>query len=587
LAQRKDPYIGMEILGQYQIENKLGEGGMGMVYLADQPAMARKAAIKILRPEIASGEQMERFQREAQTLSHIDHPHIIKVYNFGTLEQGELYIAMEFVRGVEVDRALEDEGPMGWERALEITIQAADALVEAHSKGIVHRDLKPENIMLCERRGNEDYVKVMDFGIAKVLESSQVLESSATVAGVIHGTPQYMSPEQARGEAVDHRSDIYSLGIVLYAMLTGDLPIKSNTLVGYIIAHQQDPPAPLASHNVQVPKRLEQALFRMLEKKIDQRYQTMQEVLNDLRAVLTPPAPPAKSGKGAIIGLVALVITLAAAGAGAYFLGLFDFGQGGGKQPVVRSGLPEGVVEASDNKPPQWIRRPPPTRDKTFVVGRAEATLKTEARDGAAVAAKAKLLRKAGALVLADGLEATAFRTWLKASKRHKPGAAERRLLAEAIERSGMLPKLAESEQDYWEKRRPKSGASTYRYWRLFSLPVSALGGLTRRSLRHETYYGMRATWMFPLTAPLVGASTGVVLSKVKSRGVANAAGVEQGDVVLRVNGQAVENPKDFVAKVRKAVVRGKRSGEPLTLEVARLVRGKVKHKKLEIARLK
>ncbi|MBM4319830.1 MAG: serine/threonine protein kinase, partial [Deltaproteobacteria bacterium] len=185
LAEQQDTYMGREILGQYQIEKKLGEGGMGMVFLADQPAMARKAAIKILRPELASFEQMERFQREAQTLSNIDHPHIIKVYNFGTLEEGELYIAMEFVQGRELDKVLEDEGRMPWERAVGIIIQAADALVEAHSKGIVHRDLKPENIMLCERRDTADYVKVMDFGIAKVLENNQELQSSATVQGII------------------------------------------------------------------------------------------------------------------------------------------------------------------------------------------------------------------------------------------------------------------------------------------------------------------------------------------------------------------------------------------------------------------
>ena len=586
MAQRNDPYVGVEILGQYQIERRLGEGGMGMVYLADQPAMARKAAIKILRPEIASEEQMERFQREAQTLSHIDHPHIVKVYNFGTLDQGELYIAMEFVQGKEMDQVLEEEGRLDHKRALDIAIQTADALVEAHAKGIVHRDLKPENVMLCERRGNEDYVKVMDFGIAKVLESSQVLESSATVAGVIHGTPQYMSPEQARGEAVDHRSDIYSLGIVLYAMLTGDLPIKSNTLVGYIIAHQQDPPAPLATHNVQVPKRVEQILFRMLEKKIDARYQTMQEVLNDLRAVLAPPPPPTRSHRGAIIGLVALLVTLAAAGAGAYFLGLFDFG-GQTKAPVIRHGLAAGVVEASDNQRPKWIKRPPPTKDKTYVVGRGEAGVKTQARDAAQARAMAKLLQKAASLVLADSLEASALRTWTKAAKRVKLDEGQRRLLAEALRKATALPRLGDSEQDYWEKRRPASGASQYHYWRLFGFPVARLTGVTEGFLEHETYYGMRAIPMFPLVAPLVGASTGVVLSKVKSGGLVNEAGVQQGDLVVRVNGQAVDSPKDFVGKVRRAVTQGKRSGEPLTLDVVRLVRGKVEQKKIVIARLK
>ncbi len=580
LSEQNDPYIGMEILGQYRIEKKLGEGGMGMVYLADQPAMARKAAIKILRPEIASQEQMERFQREAQTLSHIDHPHIIKVYNFGTLPGGELYIAMEFVQGREMDDVLEEEGPMDWKRAVNIIIQAADALMEAHSKGIVHRDLKPENIMLTKRRDTEDFVKVMDFGIAKVLENSEVLESSATVAGVIHGTPQYMSPEQARGEPVDHLSDIYSLGIVLYTMLTGELPIQSNTLVGYIIAHQQDPPVPLSEHGVQVPKELETILWKMLEKRKEDRIQTMQEVRDSLRALVEPPAQ-GKSYRNLVILLVALLLTMIAAGGAAWYFGLF-----GGKTKIVTKGLRPGVVEASDNKPPKWIKRPPPTRDKTFVVGRGIAPTKTEAREQAMGMAMAKLLEKAAGLLLDDDLETRAIKHWLKAYKklRSKLEPADKKLLAQAV-RDSRLIKLKESDSDYWEKRRPKSGASAYHYWSLYPYPVTKLRKLTKRARAAKTKYGMRAIPMYPLFAPLAQASTGVILSKVKEGGVANKSGVERFDIVLRVNGQSIKSPKDFASKVGKAVSTMKKTGEPMKLEIVRLVKGKPVTKTIEVTK--
>lgn len=581
MAEQQDSYLGREILGQYLIEKKLGEGGMGMVFLADQPAMARKAAIKILRPEIASAEQMERFQREAQTLSNIDHPHIIKVYNFGTLEEGELYIAMEFVQGREMDKVLEDEGRMPWERAVSIIVQAADALVEAHSKGIVHRDLKPENIMLCERRDTTDYVKVMDFGIAKVLENSQELTSSATVAGIIHGTPMYMSPEQARGESVDARSDIYSLGIVLYAMLTCELPIKSNTLVGYIIAHQSDPPAPLSTHGVVVPKALEAIILKMLEKKVEDRYQSMQEVLNDLRALIAPPE--AKSNKRLVMLLVALIVSLLGAAAGAYFLGLIPMGE----TKVVKTGLPPGIVEASDNKQPDWIKRPPMSSDMTYVLGKGVANLKVQARAAAEAAAAAKLLEKGAATQLRGEDEDTqALKTWLKAAERLKTTPDQEKLVADALSKSSLGLELKDS-QDYWELNRPTSGASQYHFWTLFAYSVDKLRTLLQKARDSETVYGMRAIPLYPLLAPLVDESEGVILSKVKDGGVANKAGVKVLDAVVRLNGQLVKNPKDFAAKVKQAVVSGKKTGEPLTLDLVRLENGTPSKLKVEIAKLK
>ncbi len=566
----QDPYLGRQILGQYHIEKKLGEGGMGMVYQADQPAMSRKAAIKILRPEMASEDQIQRFQREAQALANIEHPHIIRVYNFGTLDDGALYMAMEFVQGREMDKELEQNGRMEWERAVNVSIQAADALVEAHRHGIVHRDLKPENILLMEWRESTDYVKVLDFGIAKVLDNSQVLESSATVMGVIHGTPMYMSPEQARGDKVDHRSDIYSLGIVLYAMMTGELPIKSNTLVGYIIAHQQDPPSAISQYVQGVPKDLETITSRMLEKQPEDRYQTMQEVLDEFRALVAPP-PPKRTGLKVAIG-VALALLLAAGGVIGYLAT---------RPEKEGTTFQEGVEKASDPKPPAWLKKPLTTKgDRTLVVTSGTAETKGESRAKALRAAHVRLLAQVARSVRGSGPNEEAFRKLYEATRELKPAQG---LLTEALTPSPL--KLDEAEASYWERRRASPGAAAeFHYHVQQAVTLQALGAAKKWALKHKTAFGIRVIPVLPVVAAALGVPSGVLVAKLKKGKAAEEAGLQPGDVIVRVDGRGVDKPKPFAAVIKKAARRSKKAG-PFPVEYVRLVGGKPVKKTVELSK--
>ena len=567
----QDPYLGRQILGQYNIEKKLGEGGMGMVYQADQPDMSRKAAIKILRQEMANEEQKGRFQREAQALANLDHPNIVKVYNYGELDDGALFMAMEFVQGREMDQVLEIDGRMAWARAVKVVLEAADALVMAHNGGIVHRDLKPENILLMEYRGNPDHVKVLDFGIAKILDNSEALESSHTMAGVIHGTPMYMSPEQARGDAIDHRSDIYSLGIVLYAMLTGDLPIKSNTLVGYIIAHQQDPPEPIRTHVADVPKELERIVMKMLAKKPEERFQHMQECVEELKKIIAPPAP---KRTGLKIGFaMAALLLVAAAGTIGY---LVTQKKGGGIT------MAKGVVEASDPKAPAWVKKPLDTQGgRTLVVGTADAETKHDAKQRSAVAAEAALLEQIGKLISGTGADETAFVGLFRQAK-GKQG-ADPKLMSLALKESPL--KVGEADATYWEKRRvDEAAAARFHYHTRLGIKLEDLAGAKNSVLDNKTSFGVRVIPFFPLFARIFEVPTGVIVTKLKKKSPADKAGVEPGDAIIRVDGKSVSDVKTFAKVLKKAAKRSKKAG-PFDVELVRIVDGKASKQTLQLSR--
>ena len=255
-AAQDDPNIGRTLLnGQFQILQKIGAGGMGAVYKASQPAMNRMVAVKILHPKLANRKDLvSRFRREARAMSHLTHPNTVRVHLFGELEDGSLYIVMEYLEGRNLDEVVRREGPMGVERAIPILVQVCGALQEAHLQGIVHRDLKPENIFLSTNGGLKDYPKVLDFGLAKVTERELRPGSiMLTQEGMVFGTPEFMSPEQAQGKVLDPRSDIYSLATILYETLTGKLPFHAKTPMEYIQLHVTTPPIPIG---VRVPAAL-------------------------------------------------------------------------------------------------------------------------------------------------------------------------------------------------------------------------------------------------------------------------------------------------------------------------------------------
>jgi serine/threonine-protein kinase len=284
-----DPMIGREVIGQYRIEKKLGVGGMGAVYLAQQISVARPAVIKVLRSQIGgSSEGTARFGVEAKAASSLNHPNIVTIYNYGTMEDGTLFLAMEYIEGETLARRIERCGALPVDRAVHIALQIASALGEAHVRGIVHRDLKPQNVMLVARAGEPDFVKVLDFGIAKIDDAG------VTTAGYVVGTPRYMSPEQLLGKQIDGRSDIYSAGIVLYEMLVGASPFSSETPVGWVHQHVDAPPKPpsVVAKYGKISAPLDGVVLRALAKAPADRPRSMEMFALELVAALNAPLEP-------------------------------------------------------------------------------------------------------------------------------------------------------------------------------------------------------------------------------------------------------------------------------------------------------
>ncbi len=263
-------------LGDFELERKVGQGGMGEVWLARQISLDRPVAVKVLPRTLATQENfIERFQREAKAAASLVHPNVIQIYAYG-IDEGTPYFAMEFVEGEDLaERARRER--LEWSEIVDVMIGVASALHVAHDKGLIHRDIKPSNVMV-DKNG---IVKVMDFGLAKATSGGPEAKN-LTNAGLIMGTPNYLSPEQGRGDPLDGRSDLYSLGIVLYELLTGSLPFRADTPAGLIFKHVYEPPPQPASIRSDIPPFLEEITLKLLEKDPDERYANPQELLADL-----------------------------------------------------------------------------------------------------------------------------------------------------------------------------------------------------------------------------------------------------------------------------------------------------------------
>jgi serine/threonine-protein kinase len=306
-----DPFIGQTI-GNYVVRQKLGEGGMGSVYLAEHPAIGKKVALKVLHAEFAANQEVvSRFFNEAKAVNDIQHPNIVDIVDYGviaTAAEPMVYFIMEFLAGQSLSDLIRREAPLAPERALAISLQVADALAASHAKGIIHRDLKPDNIMLVHRGRERDFVKLLDFGIAKLTGDNP--GSRRTRTGIVMGTPAYMSPEQCEGRGnIDHRTDIYALGIVLYEMITGRVPFTGDGYGEVLVQHLTQAPAAPSTIRGLIPPHVEQLVLKALEKRPEARYPTMEEMMRALAdpvgyveahggiagfkdAVLTPGAGP-------------------------------------------------------------------------------------------------------------------------------------------------------------------------------------------------------------------------------------------------------------------------------------------------------
>jgi serine/threonine protein kinase len=278
--------VGTILDDRYEILDVIGSGGMGMVYRAKQRFINRMVAVKVLhKGSITGTEIIKRFQQEAQAASALSSPHVVTVFDSNVSRNGEPYLVMDLLNGSSLEALLEKERMLSPGRAVEIFLQVCDALSKAHSKNIVHRDIKPSNIVLVEEDGQPDFVKVVDFGIAKILRESESGATQLTRTGEVFGSPLYMSPEQWRGTSVDSRTDIYSLGAVMYKTLTG-APLFDTTDIlqlAYKQAHEE--PASIASLGIRLPDGLEAIVFKALAKDATERFQSVNEMVAALSVV--------------------------------------------------------------------------------------------------------------------------------------------------------------------------------------------------------------------------------------------------------------------------------------------------------------
>ena len=302
-AAKRDGLFGQVLADRYRILDLIGKGGMGKVYLAEHVALGKKVAVKVLNPAYTNRpDQVKRFLREARAASTIGHENVIDITDVDEMPNGQVFFAMEHLQGEDLGKVLKKAGPIPWGRARRIILQICRALQAAHGKGIIHRDMKPENCFLIQRNGIRDFIKVLDFGIAKFLEENRDGGSNPlTQIGALIGTPEYMAPEQIQGEPADLRMDIYAVGCIMYQLLTGNLPFTDKTMYG-VLSQQVNarpiPPRQLAP-DADIPPEVEAIILRAMEKDKTLRYQSMGELIE---AILAAPRGTAGSSMDGRMG---------------------------------------------------------------------------------------------------------------------------------------------------------------------------------------------------------------------------------------------------------------------------------------------
>lgn len=292
MSDKSSPLLGQVVAGKYRMLEILGEGGMGVVYLAEHQLIEKRVALKVMRREYSSKpELVTRFQQEAISASRIKHPNVLDVFDFGQLEDGSFFLAMEYLQGHDLATELSEQQTLDPVRVVRLGLQTTRALAAAHARGVVHRDMKPENVFLHRTDEGDEVVKIVDFGIAQLKgrddgAGGEGRRRRLTRTGMIFGTPEYMSPEQAAGRHADLRVDVYSVGIMLYEMLTGAVPFTGDTFMAVLSAHLTQPVPPLRAFapDLEISAELEALILRALDKDSDRRFPSMREMAVALQA---------------------------------------------------------------------------------------------------------------------------------------------------------------------------------------------------------------------------------------------------------------------------------------------------------------
>jgi serine/threonine-protein kinase len=375
-----DPLVGQVLDGRFKVVEPIGTGGMGRVYRAVQQPLNRAVALKVLDYNYGAGKDeafRQRFLVEAALTAKLSHPNTITVIDYGCTPNGIFYIAMEYLDGRTLDQVVQDDGPIPWRRVLNIGQQVARSLREAHNLGVVHRDLKPANVMLLHADDDTDQVKVLDFGLVKSFVVGQELEGRAiTQQGMLMGSPPYMAPEQGEKNHADPRSDVYSLGTVLFEALTGAPPFTGKSAMEVILKHvnQPVPPMRVPGNLEPVPEEMEALVARCLAKSPMDRFQSMDEVLQALQELATPqafatptggiPVQPEPAASGLRLTPILLFIVAVALGAGAATLAIraLKLGDGSRKVRVIPAPPPEVAVAPEPELVPEPapVPAPPP-----------------------------------------------------------------------------------------------------------------------------------------------------------------------------------------------------------------------------------
>ncbi len=366
VAKENDPLRGATIGGKYKIVERIGQGGMGTVYRAVQSGLNRSVAVKILKRELnVDPDTVARFHREANAMSLLTHVNTVRVYDFGQTDDGLLYLVMELLEGELITQRIQREGVLEVIESIRFTQQILRSLAEAHRKALVHRDLKPDNIFVATIEGeDEPLVKVLDFGIAKVVAPDRRVDQFETQAGTVFGTPRYMSPEQAQGGTLDGRSDLYSVGTLLYQMLTGRAPFIDDDAVVVMAKHireQPDPPRKAAPDR-RIPASLESVVMKALAKDPALRFQEAAEFETALEACVSDalrerdrPTPlvnplPRPRRTGVIVGITAVIVLSG-------YVGFRELASGGARRAEGPVAMPtrEPVPAAPNDEPPPVI----------------------------------------------------------------------------------------------------------------------------------------------------------------------------------------------------------------------------------------